>query len=50
MMSDPSLEAVQDSAASTLVNPSIANTASNELDTVFGFSQLEGKDTGQQVR
>jgi hypothetical protein len=41
MASAPSLESVQDWESSTLV--------SNELDTVFNFSQLEGKDAGQQV-
>lgn len=49
MISDPSLEAVQDTGASTHVTPSSANTASNELDTVFSLTQLEGKDAGQQV-
>jgi len=49
MISDPSLEAVQDSGPSTHVTLSSANTASNELDTVFNLSQLEGMDAGQQV-
>ena len=45
MTSDRSHEAVQD-----VVTPSSANSTSNALDSVFNFSQLEGKDAGQQVR
>jgi hypothetical protein len=49
MISDLSLEAVQDAGSSTHVTPSSANTTSNELDTIFNLSQLEGMDAGQQV-
>jgi hypothetical protein len=47
MTSDRPHEAVQDAAH---VTPGSASAASNVLDTVFNFSQLEGKDAGQQVR
>jgi len=49
MASDHSLEAVQDAGGPTHVTPGNANAASNEPDTVFDFSQLEGKDARQQV-
>ncbi|SRR5216684_2591747 len=50
MTSDRPHEAVQDAGSSAHVTPSSANSSSNALDTVFNFSQLEGKDAGQQVR
>lgn len=49
MTSDRLHEAVQDAGGSAHVTPSSANSSSNALDTVFNFSQLEGKDTGQQL-
>ena len=50
MTSDRPHEAVQDAGGSAHVTPSSNNAASNVVDTVFNFSQLEGKDAGQQVR
>jgi hypothetical protein len=50
MTSDRLHEAVQDAGGSAHVTPSSASSPSNALDTVFNFSQLEGKDAGQQVR
>ena len=49
MSSDHPLEAVQDAGDPTHATPDTANAASNESDTVFDFSQLEGKDARQQV-
>lgn len=49
MTSDHSLEAVQDAGPLPHVTPGGANAASNEPDSNFDFSQLEGKDTRQQV-
>lgn len=50
MTSDRPHEAVQDAAGSTHGTPGSANATSNVLDSGFSFSQLEGKDAGQQVR
>lgn len=50
MTSDRSHEAVQDAGGSAHVTPSSTSSSSNALDTVFSFSQLEGKDAGKQVR
>ena len=47
MTTDWSYEAFQDAGGH--VNPSSSNSTSNELDTVFDFTQLQGKDVGQQV-
>jgi hypothetical protein len=49
MTSDHSFEVVQDAGGLSHVTPGSANTASNEPDTDFDFSQLEGMDTRQQV-
>ncbi|KAF8501078.1 Rapamycin-insensitive companion of mTOR, N-term-domain-containing protein, partial [Russula emetica] len=49
MTSDRPHEAVQDAGGSAHVTPSSANSSSNVLDTIFNFSQLEGKDAGQQL-
>lgn len=49
MTSDHSFEVVQDAGPPSHVTPSSANAASNESDTDFDFSQLEGMDTRQQV-
>jgi hypothetical protein len=49
MTSDHSHEAVQDAVGSAHSTPSSATATSNELDSIFNFSQLEGKDAGQQV-
>lgn len=49
MTSDRLHEAVQDAGGSAHVTPSSASSPSNALDTVFNFSQLEGKDAGQQL-
>ena len=50
MTSDRPHESVQDAGGSAHVTPSSTNSSSNPLNTVFSFSQLEGKDAGQQVR
>jgi hypothetical protein len=50
MTSDRPHEAVQDAGGSAHVTPNSPNSSSNVLDTVFNFSQLEGKDAGQRVR
>jgi rapamycin-insensitive companion of mTOR len=48
MTTDWSYEAFQDAGAHAHVNPSSSNSTSNELDSVFDFTQLQGKDAGQQ--
>jgi len=50
MASDRSHDAVQDVEGATHITVNIVNAVINELDSVFNFSQLEGKDAGQQVR
>lgn len=49
MTTDRSYEAFQDAGGQAHVNPSSVNSTSNELDSVFDFIQLQGKDAGQQV-
>ncbi|KAI0004603.1 Rapamycin-insensitive companion of mTOR, N-term-domain-containing protein [Russula compacta] len=49
MTSNPLNEVVQDAGGSTHVTPSCSNVIPNELDNVFNFSYLEGKDAGQQL-
>ncbi|KAI9458810.1 Rapamycin-insensitive companion of mTOR, N-term-domain-containing protein [Russula earlei] len=49
MTSDRSHEAVQDVEGTSHVTHTSSNAASSELDSVFNFSQLEGKDAGQQL-
>lgn len=48
MTTDWSYEAFQDAGGHAHVNPSSSNSTSNELDTVFDLTQLQGKDVGQQ--
>lgn len=49
MTTDWSYEAFQDAGGHAHVNPSSSSSTSNVLDTVFDFTQLQGKDAGQQV-
>ena len=49
MTSDHSLEAVQDAGPPPHITLGSANAASNEPDSDFDFSQLEGRDARQQV-
>lgn len=48
MTTDWSYEAFQDAGGHAHVNPNSGNSASNELDSVFDFTQLQGKDAGQK--
>lgn len=49
MTTDWSYETFQDAGGHALVNPSSNSSTLNELDSVFDFTQLQGKDVGQQV-
>ena len=49
MTTDWSYEAFQDAGGHAPVNPSSVNSSLTELDSVFDFTQLQGKDAGQQV-
>jgi len=49
MTTDWSYEAFQDAGGHAHPNLSSGNSTSNEPNSVFDFTQLQGKDSGQQV-
>ena len=49
MTVDRPFESFQDAGSSAQAIPTTSNSVPNELDGVFDFFQLEGKDAPQQV-